>query len=189
MSDKLKEYLNMLHDRNVFIPTKTILLYGGIDDDILEEFTCNLHALDSVTGEITIKLISEGGCLTAARAIYDLIRGCKNFVRIIVYGEAASAATIVLQAADLRVMAENSKLMIHVGSEGIARDHPRNVDAIYNEHRVDEKWIEDRYLKRIKEKKPRYTRQQLKDMLVWDRTIKPKGALDLGLIDKIGEIS
>lgn len=188
MSDKLKDYINLFHDHSVFVPTKTILLFGSIDEDMLEEFVCNLHSLDSVNGEITIKLSSDGGCLTTARAIFDLIRGCKNMVRIIVYGEAASAATIILQAADLRVMAENSKLMVHVGSEGIARDHPRNVDAIYSEHRVDEKWIEDRYLKRIKEKKPRYTRQQLKDMLIWDKTLSPKEALDLGLIDQIGEI-
>lgn len=187
MADSFKDYLTLFHERGVFIPTKTIKLFGEVDDDMLDNFICNVHALDSITGEITIKLSSEGGCLTTARAIFDIIKGCKNLVRIIVYGEAASAATIILQAADIRIMTENSKLMIHVGTEGVARDHPRNVDAIYNENRVDEKWIEDKYLERIKEKKPRFTRQQLKDMLIWDRTLKPKEALELGLIDSIGE--
>ena len=50
-------------------------------------------------------------------------------------------------------MSENSKIMLHVGSEGIANDHPRNVDKAYEQNRIDEKWMEDIYLPRIKEKK------------------------------------
>jgi ATP-dependent protease ClpP protease subunit len=62
------------------------------------------------------------------------------------------------------------------------------VDRAYTQNRVDEKWIEDVYLPKIKEKKKRYTRNQLKSMLTWDRSFDPKEALELGLIDEIGEI-
>jgi len=188
MSDKLKDYIDQFHDHDVFIPTKTINLSGDVDEDLYNTALCNLHSLDSTHGEITIKLMSDGGSVSIARGIYDLIVSCKNRVRIITYGEVSSAGTIILQAADLRVMSKNSKLMLHIGSEGVPSDHPRNVDKVYEQHRIDEKWIEDIYIVRIKEKKKRYTRQQLKNLLTWDTSLNPKEALELGIIDEIGEI-
>jgi len=188
MSEKLKEYLELYHERGVFIPTKTFNLIGDVDEDMLKTATCNLHALDSTHGEITIKLISDGGSVSIARAIYDLIRGCKNVVRIICYGEVSSSATLILQAADKRIMTPNSKLMLHIGSEGIARDHPRNVDRQYSDYRKDEKWMKNIYLEKIKEVKKRFTNIKLDDILIWDTFLDPKKALELGLIDQIGEI-
>jgi len=188
MSEKLKDYIELFHSDRVFIPTKTINVSGDVDIDMYDKMLCNLHSLDSINGEITIKLMTDGGSVSIARGIYDIIRGCKNRVNIICYGEVSSAGTIILQAADKRVMSPNSKLMLHVGSEGIASDHPRNVDRAYTQNRVDEKWIEDVYLPKIKEKKKRYTRNQLKSMLTWDKSFDPKEALELGLIDEIGEI-
>ena len=188
MSEKIKDYIDQFHDHDVFIPTKTIKLVGDVDEDMLNSALCNLHSLDSTHGEVTIKLISDGGSVSVARAIYDLIRGMKNMVRVICYGEVSSAATLILQAGDKRIMSENSKLMIHVGSEGIARDHPRNVEKLYEQCRLDEKWMEDIYLSRIKEKKKRYTRQKIKELLEWDTSLDPKQSLELGLIDQIGEI-
>lgn len=188
MSDKLKDYIDQFHDKGVFLPTKTIMLTGEVDQCMYESALASIHALDSTHGDITIKLMSEGGDIGVARGIYDAIIGCKNYVRIICYGEVASAATIILQAADKRVMTESSRLMVHAGKESIPLDHPRNVERLYTQYRDDEKWIEDIYLKRIKEKKPKFTRQKLKDLLVWDKYLKPKEALELGLIDSVGEI-
>lgn len=189
MSDKLKSDFQLFSDRDVFIPTKTIKMLGPVDDIMFEKTLVNLHTLDSVTGDITIKLMSPGGDLDVARGIYDLIRGCKNRVNIQCYGLVASAATLILQAGDLRCMSENSKLMIHVGSESMPQEHPRNIDALYNESRKDEAWIENIYLKSIREKKKRFPKEKLRDILTWDTYIDPKEALDLGLIDKIGELS
>lgn len=188
MSEKLKDQIELFHDHNVFIPTKTIRLTGDVDEDMYNTAVANLHALDSTAGSITIKLMSDGGSVSVARAIYDLIVGCKNEVRIQCYGEVASSASIILQAADLRVMSANSKLMIHVGSESVPQDHPRNVDRLYEQHRLDEKWIEDIYLNKIKEQKKRFTRNQLKDIMVFDKYLSPKDSLELGLIDQIGEL-
>jgi ATP-dependent protease ClpP protease subunit len=188
MSDKLKDYIDLFHERSVFIPTKTIKLTGDVDEDMYNLAVSNLHALDSTPGSITIKLMSDGGSVSIARAIYDLILGCKNEVRIQCYGEVSSSASIILQASDLRIMSPNSKIMIHVGSESVPQDHPRNVDRLYEQHRLDEKWIEDVYLNKIKEKKKRFTRNQLKDIMIFDKYLSPKDSLELGLIDQIGEL-
>ncbi len=187
MSDTFKDYIDQFCNHGIFIPTKTINLSGDVDEALYDMAICGLHALDSKTGEITIKLMSDGGSVAIARGIVDLIRGCKNRVTVICYGEVSSAGTIILQAADHRVMSENSKLMLHVGNEGVPTDHPRNVDRLVEQHRIDEKWIEDQYLNKIKEKKKRFTRQQLKSLITWDRSFSPKEALEFGLIDSIGE--
>lgn len=189
MSDNLKDYLDQFHDKGVFIPTKTIMLTGPVDEDMYVQAMASIHAFDSMPGDITIKLMSDGGDIAVARAIYDAIANAKNIVRIQTYGVVASAATIILQAADKRVMAPNSLLMVHSGAEGMASDHPRNVDSLYKQYRADEKWMHKIYLDRIKEKKKRYTKQKLEDLLVWDRYLTAKEAVDLGLADEIGEIS
>lgn len=187
MSEKLKEYIDQYFGQGVFLPTKTLRLTGSVDEDMYIAALCGLDSLDSVTGQITIKLMSDGGDVNVARGIYDLIRGCQNHVRIVCYGEVASAATIILQAADQRIMTPSSKIMIHAGSEGIPSDHPRNVDKVYKNYRDDEEWMINVYLEKIREKKKRFTRQKLEDELIWDNYMKPKVALEYGLIDEIKE--
>lgn len=183
-----KEHLSQFHENCVFVETKTIVLVGEVDEDMFEMLVKNLHALDTKSGDITIKLMSEGGSVAVARGIYDIITGCKNIVRIQCYGEVASSATIILQAADVRIMSPNSKLMIHVGEESAPRSKPKDIDRLVQEHRKDEIWMENIYLEKIKQKKPRFTRKKLKDMLEYDTYLSPKEALDLGLCDKIGEL-
>ena len=188
MSEKIKDYIDQFHDKDVFIPTKTIKLIGDVDDDMLNSALCNLHSLDYTAGEVTIKLVSDGGSVAVARAIYDLIVNMKNVVSIIAYGEVSSAASIILQAGDERVMSPNSKLMLHAGEESIPSSHPKNSEKLYKQHRIDEAWMEDVYLSRIREKKKRFTRVKLKELLEWDTFMNPKEALEYGLIDAIGEI-
>lgn len=188
MSDDFKDHIDQFHSRGVFLDTKTIVEIGDVDEDMFDRLSKNLHALDSKMGEITIKLMSDGGYVSVARGIYDLISECKNYVKVICYGEVASSATIILQAADKRVMAPNSKLMIHVGKNGGGgSEHPRNDERLAEQNKIDKEWMEDIYLKKIKEKKPRFTRKKLESMLEFDTYLNPKQALEIGLIDSIGE--
>ena len=48
--------------------------------------------------------------------------------------------------------------------------------------------MENIYLKKIKESKPRFTRQKLQDLLLFDTYMEPEKALEYNLIDYIGEI-
>lgn len=189
MSDKIKESLSQLFENNIHIPSKTITLTGSVDDDMYETVLKGTIALETIQGPITIRMYlnSGGGDLVAARGIIDVIKNCTKNVEIICVGEVVSAATLILQAADHRVMMPNSRLMIHVGVEGVAENHPRNVDEMIRIHREDEIFIEDIYLKKIKEKKKRFTRHQLKSLLQFDKYLNPKEALELGLIDEIKE--
>lgn len=190
MTTKLKDDLSQLHDNDIYIPTRTIMITGEVDRAMYERVIKNIHALDSTKGDINIKLNSQGGDVIQGRAIYSAIKSCKNHVNMIVYAEACSAASFILQAADTRIMTEESYIMIHVGS-GSSADvdaHPRVKEAWDKFDQYLETWMEDVYLKKIREKKKRFTRNQIKSMLQFDKILHPKDALELGLIDKIGDI-
>jgi ATP-dependent Clp protease protease subunit len=187
---KLKDEVGNLHDNNICMSTRTIVFTGEINEDSYDMMMKNIHLLDSTTGTINIKLFSEGGEVIPGLGIYSAIKNCKNHVRIIVYGECSSMASIILQAADERVMDENSHLMIHVGSGQSAdpNSHPRNKEAWDRFDQHLEKVCEDILLQKIKQKKKRFTRNQLKSRLQFDTILLPKDALELGLIDHIGEV-
>jgi ATP-dependent Clp protease protease subunit len=163
------------------------MIKGEVNDDMYDIVLKNLHALDSTVGTINIILNSNGGDVVSGLAIFDAINNCQNHVRITVYGEASSSASFILQAADERVLSKNSRIMIHFGQEAYGSDHPRNVKAAYEWSRHEEALVMNIYLKRIKQKKKRYTLEDLTDIMVFDRYLSPKECLDLGLIDVILE--
>lgn len=73
-------------------------------------------AVKSVTASsaaVTVHINSPGGSVTDALAIYNVLRAHKGSVTAVIDGLCASAATIIMLAADEVVMAEHSLLMVH----------------------------------------------------------------------------
>lgn len=73
-------------------------------------------AVKSVTASsaaVTVHINSPGGSVTDALAIYSVLRAHKGSVTAVIDGLCASAATIIMLAADEVVMAEHSLLMVH----------------------------------------------------------------------------
>jgi len=82
------------------------------------------------------------------------------------------------------VMAPNATLMVHMGSMSLSIDQ-RDMDAYHAEcSRVNE-IINGIYLERIREKNPRFSINQLKDLLSTDRFMPPGKAIEIGLADKV----
>ena len=179
--------IQTFHEYDIHLESRTISICDEVDDALFKKVLKNINLLEQSEGEIKILLSGPGGDLSSCRGIYDAINLCKNLVTVICYGEIASASTIILMAGDERRMTPNSKLMVHIGESSMNYNHPKNIEEHYHNMKDDNAWIEDIYLRRIKEVKPRYTRQQLQDLLVWDKYIKPAEALDLGLITHIWE--
>jgi len=182
MSRRNPENIQTFHISHLYTPTRTILMYGDVDIDMFENVAKNLLILDSTEGTITIYLNSGGGDLTEAMAIYDMISNCKNYVRIIVVGQASSAASIILQAADERLMTENSYVMIHAGEEG-TEGHPEIKKRWDAKLLKDNQWMEDLYLEKIKNKKPKFPRSKLAEMLKFDTILEAKESVEMGLAD------
>lgn len=177
--------IDQVHEKGLDMRTRTIFLQGDIDEDIYEQFSRNMHLLEKGTGEITIKMCSSGGYVSFGWGIYDLIKTSKHFIRVIVETKCESMATVIIQAADERVMHQNSRMMLHIGSEGYSEDHVENIKRWRQWSEKDENKTQQIYLKRVKEKKPRFTKKKLQELLTFDTILTPKEVVDLGLADKI----
>jgi ATP-dependent protease ClpP protease subunit len=106
-------------------PLKRFLYLGGeiIDDGAAERFLKGMMLLEEQNHEaISVLINSGGGDCYHGLAIYDAIATAKSHVTGVVFGQAMSMAGWILQAADDRVLAPASTLMLHSLSwEGVER--------------------------------------------------------------------
>jgi ATP-dependent Clp protease protease subunit len=193
MARNISEHADDFHRHGLYLPTRTIFIEGDEDNDN-NEITMksstrdvkNILIVDSLgTGTITIRLDCVGGDVLAGMKIYDAIAACRNHV-VIIADSAMSMGSIILQAADERIMNKNGRVMIHAGEVSYA-NHPSAID---NWRKYDKKMDtvhEDIYLEKIKKKKPRFTREQLQKLLEHDTILTAKEAVDMGLADKVLE--
>src|SRR3989338_7328 len=82
---------------------------------------------------ILIHMKSCGGYWTEGMAIHDAIKTCPNKVTILSYTHARSMSSIILQAADKRVLMPNSYFLFHEGAlwlSGTSKGVLSNVDWI-----------------------------------------------------------
>jgi len=160
----------------------------GVDGQLAERVIKGLHVMDhnfkADDKPIMIQLNCIGGDVHHGLAIYDAIKECKNHVTIKVYGAAMSMGSIICQAGDERIMAPNSRMMLHYGNFGID-DHSKTAIQWAKEEEKMNRVVEDMYLSRIKEKRPKYKRSQLQTKMNFDTVLTPKEAIELGLADKI----
>jgi len=117
----------------------------GIDYRSAAVFLKNITLLDSLTEKpITVHMFTIGGMWESGMAMYDAIRSCKSYVTVYVHGQASSMSSIVLQAADFRVMMPNSHYMCHFGSTGF-EGHFLNYQALSKQERLNGKVMIDIY--------------------------------------------
>jgi ATP-dependent protease ClpP protease subunit len=91
----------------------------GIDYKMSASFYKNLRILDTTNHDpIIIHMSSIGGNWNDGMTIFDSITACQSYVTIIAYGQAESMSSIILQAADKRVLTPNAYFMCHFGSSG-----------------------------------------------------------------------
>ena len=161
---------------------------SGTDYQMAEYVIKGVHVLESQApnGEkpITIIMNNVGGDEVHGLAIYDAIALCKNHVTIKVFGHAMSMGGIILQAADERVMAPNSRFMMHYGTFSINANAKDAYKWVEENKKID-KFMEDLFLGKIREKKPRFKRQQLLQMLESDYIMNAKEAVEMGLATRI----
>jgi len=196
MSKRLnRDDIDKWHDSGIYIPTRHIYIGSEQSDDDMNESGCdylmaeravkNLHVLESLSKEpITILMNNVGGDEYHGFAIYDAIRLCESHVTIKVLGHAMSMGSIILQAADERLMSETSRQMIHYGTWGV-HDHAKTTQKWAKEGEKIDKWMEQMYLAKMKEKNPHFTLARLQRMLDHDTFLTAKESVECGLADKV----
>ena len=177
---------------NVDFKSRTLYCgyFPGVDDSTICDplgttFIKGILLLDAEKGPINIVGYGIGGEWSIGLAMYDAICNCKNEIYATFYGECTSMSTILLQACDKRILSPNCRMMIHEGVEGIPEDTVRNVLAGAKETKYTLDLMYNIYLKRIKEKKPRYTSDKLESKIGVDTYLSAIESIELGLADSI----
>lgn len=102
---------------DVLLKSRTIHLFGPVDNKLARKLIWGLHVLDSddPSKPITVIQNSPGGSVSDGFAIYDTMRFIKSEVRILCAGMTASIATITLLGAtkENRLSLPNTRFLIH----------------------------------------------------------------------------
>ena len=115
----------------------------GVDYRMSTMFIKNIRALEKKSQDpITIHMNSIGGEWSDGMAIYDAISLSKCYITIIVYGQAESMSSIILQAADERIITPNSYFMIHYGSSDASGDYLNVQNLAKYEQAICDKMID-----------------------------------------------
>ena len=149
----------------------------GVEYRMAAQFYKNMRILDANSQEpIIIHMFSEGGEWDAGMAMFDAITLCRSYVTIVAYGQASSMSSIILQAADRRVMTPNAHFMAHYGSVDCGGDHlsahnyakvdKKNTETmmdIYSAGCVKGKYFKESYTDINQDKVKNYLKRKLKD--------------------------
>ncbi len=189
-----KDDISHFIDNDLYVATRTIYIgpMSSADYEVnammAERAIKNLHILDSkAQAPIEIISLNYGGGVIEGMAIYDAIKLCRSEVTIKVFGCANSMGSIILQAADKRLIAPNAELMIHYGVTGFASNHPKAVKNAARQAAKYDKWMVEMYLEKIQEKKPKFRKSQLDKWLDFDKYFSAEEAIEFGLADGIIE--
>lgn len=115
--DKDQAYLDLFTEYSIHLPTRTVMLTGGVDSDMYDTLITALTLMEQDGKEIVIELNSPGGDWYAGIAIYDRLKASKCPITIRVSGMAMSMGSVILQAGDKRLITPGSTVMIHDGSD------------------------------------------------------------------------
>ena len=170
----------MLLEHGIHIPSQTIMLTGEVNEAMYETLVMGLVLIkdrQTTNTDITIELNSLGGDWYSGVGIFDRIKSCEFPVTVRVAGAAMSMASVILQAADKRLITPGSTVMVHDGSE-VLEGSPENV-MIWAKHSQDI----CNYMYKI------YAEASGKTITYWKRKCKKDSILDaeqaiaLGLAD------
>jgi ATP-dependent protease ClpP protease subunit len=123
-----------LHSFNIDIKNREIFLHSYIDGEdeggaeyrVATTFEKNMRYLNMISNEsILIHMHLPGGMWQDCLGIYDAIKFSKAKTTILAYGSVESASSVILQAADLRVLMPNTNVLIHYGSFSINDEHSK----------------------------------------------------------------
>lgn len=141
--------ISYLHDHNIDILNREIYLHsymadgeeeGGIDYRSSVKFEKNLRYLNLLSLEpILVHMHLPGGHWQDCLGMYDAIKASKADVVILAYAKAESSSSVLLQAADLRILMPNTNVLIHYGSFSMDAEHSKAAAAgvEWNERECD----------------------------------------------------
>ena len=177
-------------ENEIVVINNEIFFYSYIEKTIIlklrTELTklINKHRIYSITNNvectpIRLYINSEGGELSSALSIVDLIERSEVPIHTIIEGEAASAATLISVVGHKRFITKNSHMLIHQVRGGMWGKMQEFEEEILNMKMYSDKLIQI-YKKTTYLSEEKLTKILKKDIL-WDS----KKCLKYGLVDAI----
>ena len=177
-------------ENEIVVINNEIFFYSYIEKTIIlklrTELTklINKHRIYSITNNvectpIRLYINSEGGELSSALSIVDLIERSEVPIHTIIEGETASAATLISVVGHKRFITKNSHMLIHQVRGGMWGKMQEFEEEILNMKMYSDKLIQI-YKKTTHLSEEKLTKILKKDIL-WDS----KKCLKYGLVDAI----
>ena len=147
--------IEIVHQYNIDFKNREIFISGeecmsksdegepGVDHVLSARLIKNLRLLGNYNNNpILIHMKTCGGDWNEGMAVYDAIKNCPAYITILNYTHARSMSSMILQAADNRVMMPHSEFMFHHGTYGDDGEfitvisaidfYKKTTDAMYN---------------------------------------------------------
>ena len=151
--EEIEQDFTNIHNYNIDIPNREIYLHSYFSDNDSGEpgvdyrsaivFEKNLRYLNTVSLEpIIVHMHLPGGDWQDCLGIYDNIKASKSKVIIVAYAKVESSSTVLLQAADLRILSCNTNFLVHYGSISVDNEHKAALSMIQWSEKESEKMID-----------------------------------------------
>jgi ATP-dependent protease ClpP protease subunit len=144
--------LNDIHNYSIDIDNREIYLHsyfdgsddeGGVNYKSAVIFEKNLRFLNTLSLDpILVHMHLPGGDWQDCLGIYDNIRASKSKVIIVAYAKVESSSSVLLQAADLRILSANTNFLIHYGSISVDNEHKAALSMVQWSEKESEKMID-----------------------------------------------
>lgn len=144
--------LSHIHDYNIDVDNRELYLHSYISDENEESgvdyrsaivFEKNLRYLNLLSLDpILVHMHLPGGDWQDCLGIYDGIKSSKAKVAIIASAKVESSSTVLLQAADLRILSPNTNFLIHYGSISVDNEHKAALSMVHWSEKESEKMID-----------------------------------------------
>lgn len=142
--------LTEIHDYCIDVENREVYLHSYFDNESEEieyktavQFYKNLRYLNLLSMEpIIVHMHLPGGDWQDCMGVYDAIKNCKSKIAIIAYAKVESSSSVLLQAADLRVLSPNTDFLIHYGFITLDEEHKAALSSIEWSERESQKMID-----------------------------------------------
>jgi len=139
-----------------------------------------MDLMSEQTGDVTIHLDSEGGCVTSGISIYNQIRSYEGGeVTIHIDSQACSIATVIACAADKLVMSSNALFFVH-NAWAIAAENAKGFRDVANILDMLDVQISEVYAERCGK-----SAEECKKMMDEETWMNAEQAVEMGFVDEI----
>lgn len=140
-----------IHNYGIDVDNRELYLHSyfdtpeeyGVDYRSAITFEKNLRYLNTISLDpILVHMHLPGGDWQDCLGIYDNIKNSKSAICIVAYAKVESSSTVLLQAADLRILSANTNFLIHYGSISVENEHKAALSMVHWSEKESEKMID-----------------------------------------------